>query len=72
MSFSSVVQKILQTNKAIEPLLRESLKSSEGVSRLLQPDTIILINQITNLYDILGETLGQYNEQTNQDNESLL
>jgi hypothetical protein len=63
-SLSIVVQKILQTNKLIEPLLRDSLRSSEGISRLLQADTISRINQITNLYDILGETLQQYLEQT--------
>ena len=64
MSLSSILQKILQSNKTLEPLCREALKSSEGVSRLLQPDTVLLINQLTNLYDLLGETLGQYLEQT--------
>jgi hypothetical protein len=66
MSLSVVVQKILQTNKIIEPLLLDSLRSIEGVSRLLHSDTISYINQLTNLYDMLGETLQQYLEQTSQ------
>ena len=64
MSLPTVVQKILQATKDIEPLLRDSLRTSEGVSRLLQLDTISKINHLTNLYDILGETLHQYLEQT--------
>ena len=64
MSLPTVVQKILQVTKDIEPLLRDSLRTSDGVSRLLQLDTISKINHLTNLYDILGETLQQYLEQT--------
>ena len=64
MSLPTVVQKILQSTKDIEPLLRDSLRTSEGVSRLLQLDTISKINHLTNFYDILGETLQQYLEQT--------
>lgn len=70
MSLSIVVQKILQTHKTIEPFLRDSLKDTNGVSRLLQTDTVVLINQLANLYDILGETLHQYLEQTTPQEES--
>jgi hypothetical protein len=80
MSLSTVVQKILQSSKDIEPLLRDALRSTEGVSRLLQSDsishllqldTISQINKLTNLYDILGETLQQYLEQTSHTEESI-
>jgi len=71
MSLSSVIQKILQSTKDIEPLLIDGLRSTEGVSRLLQTDTISRINKLTNLYDILGETLQQYLEQTSHTEESI-
>ena len=70
VSLSTVIQKILQTSKDIEPLLKDALRSTEGVSRLLQLDTISQINKLTNLYDILGETLQQYLEQTSRPEES--
>jgi hypothetical protein len=71
MSLSIVIQKILQSSKDIEPLLRDALRSTEGVSRMLQLDTISQINKLTNLYDILGETLQQYLEQTSRPEESI-
>jgi len=71
MSLPTVVQKILQATKDIEPLLRDSLRTSEGVSRLLQLDTISKINHLTNLYDILGETLQQYLEQISPPEDSV-
>ncbi len=70
MSLSTVIQKILQSSKDIEPLLIDALRSTEGVSHLLQLDTISHINKLTNLYDILGETLQQYLEQTSRPEES--
>ena len=71
MSLSTVVQKILQSSKDIEPLLIDALRSTEGISHLLQLDTISQINKLTNLYDILGETLQQYLEQTSHTEESI-
>jgi len=71
MSLSIVIQKILQSSKDIEPLLRDALRSTEGVSRMLQLDTISQINKLTNLYDILGETLQQYLEQTSHTEETI-
>ena len=71
VSLSTVIQKILQSSKDIEPLLRDGLRSSEGVSRLLQLDSISQINKLTNLYDILGETLQQYLEQTSRLEEPI-
>ena len=71
MSLSTVIQKILQSTKDIEPLLRDALRSTEGVSRLLQTDSIYCINKLTNLYDILGETLQQYLEQTSHTEETI-
>ncbi len=71
MSLSAVIQKILQSSKDTEPLLRDALRSTEGVSRLLQLDTISQINKLINLYDILGETLQQYLEQTSHTEESI-
>lgn len=56
-----------ETNTYLQRVIKECPTNKECIQELSNPDVLFQLNQVSNLYDILAEVIGQLQEQTSND-----
>ncbi len=68
MSLHATIQRLVklsyQVNTQLIDISKQYSKNEDIVHELLHSNMIVQLNQVSNLYDIVGELIGQIQEQT--------